>query len=255
MSPTLNWSSIKDIQFSIPDLSEQKQYADLLWKTEHLLELYKARLSIYSELVKSRFIEMFNDINQCTIGEISELINGDRGSNYPSSKDFNSSGVPFINAGHLKNGIISFESMNYISNDKYNSLRCGKVKRGDILYCLRGSLGKHGIVNIEKGIIASSLVIIRCNYSRIHPIYLSYCLDSKAVQEQLLKVKNGSSQPNLSASSVKNFTVPLPPIECQKLFIDFVQQVDKSKFALQNSIEDLQMLQKSISNKIFKLGE
>ena len=80
------------------------------------------------------------------LGEVASFINGDRGKNYPSQKDFVESGIPFINAGHLNDGNIDFDSMNYINDEKYDSLNSGKVKEGDILFCLRGSLGKKAIV-------------------------------------------------------------------------------------------------------------
>lgn len=80
------------------------------------------------------------------LGEVATFINGDRGKNYPSAKDFVESGVPFINAGHLNNGIISYDKMNYITINKYNSLGSGKIIKNDILFCLRGSLGKYAIV-------------------------------------------------------------------------------------------------------------
>ena len=183
---------------------------------------------------------MFAEVNnKCTIGDVALLINGDRGSNYPSSEDFLDSGIPFINAGHLKDGGISYESMNFISREKYESLRSGKIEKDDILYCLRGSLGKQGIVSLNEGAIASSLVIIRCDLTKVLPIYLSYCLDSDNIQEQLARSNNGSSQPNLSAASVRRFIIPLPPIENQKQFVNFVRQVNKSKSEILEGIKRL----------------
>ena len=76
------------------------------------------------------------------LGNICRFINGDRGKNYPSKKDLVDEGIPFINAGHLINGEISRSSMNYISEEKYESLSSGKVEKNDIIYCLRGTLGK-----------------------------------------------------------------------------------------------------------------
>ena len=70
------------------------------------------------------------------LGEIALFINGDRGKNYPSQRDFVDDGVPFINAGHIVGGNIDFSSMNYISEKKYNQLGSGKVINGDLLFCL-----------------------------------------------------------------------------------------------------------------------
>ena len=77
------------------------------------------------------------------LGEVSVLINGDRGKNYPSQADILSDGdIPFVNAGHLDGRSIRLDEMSYITFEKYNQLSSGKFRKGDILYCLRGSLGK-----------------------------------------------------------------------------------------------------------------
>jgi type I restriction enzyme, S subunit len=97
----------------------------------------------------------------CELGDLAALINGDRGKNYPNRSALVEVGIPFINAGHLEDGIIQMSEMNYINEERFNILGSGKVRPKDILYCLRGSLGKIAIVkDIEKGAIASSLVII-----------------------------------------------------------------------------------------------
>jgi type I restriction enzyme, S subunit len=96
------------------------------------------------------------------LGKIADLFNGDRGKNYPSEGDFIDCGIPFINAGHLADGKVEFSKMNYISESCFRLLGSGKTQANDILYCLRGSLGKTAIYR-ENGpaAIASSLVIIR----------------------------------------------------------------------------------------------
>lgn len=151
------------------------------------------------------------------LGDIAILINGDRGKNYPSQADITENGdVPFVNAGHLNGIDIDFTEMNYISQDKYNSLSSGKFQYGDILYCLRGSLGKKAKVSTTiSGAVASSLVIIRPNPERVNCDYLMFALDSPSIREQLTKANNGSSQPNLSAASVRQYCIELPKLELQ----------------------------------------
>lgn len=75
------------------------------------------------------------------MGEVATFINGDRGKNYPSAKDFVESGVPFINAGHLNNGIISYDKMNYITINKYNSLGSGKIIKMTFFFASEVHLG------------------------------------------------------------------------------------------------------------------
>ncbi|MFR7907872.1 MAG: restriction endonuclease subunit S [Oscillospiraceae bacterium] len=151
------------------------------------------------------------------LGDIAILINGDRGKNYPSQADITEDGdVPFVNAGHLNGIDIDFTEMNYISQAKYDSLNSGKFQYGDILYCLRGSLGKKAKVNTTIfGAVASSLVIIRSDPQKVNSDYLMFALDSPSIKEQLIKANNGSSQPNLSAASVRQYCIELPELELQ----------------------------------------
>ncbi len=178
------------------------------------------------------------------LGDVCKFINGDRGKNYPSGKDIVENGIPFINAGHLVNNEISFSSMNYITEDKYNQLGSGKIQKGDFLYCLRGSLGKHAIVeNLEKGAVASSLVILRPTNIDVH--YLSYCMDSPSISTQLQQANNGSSQPNLSANSVKQYIVPLPPLEEQKRIADILDKASNLIDLRKQQLEKMDLLIKS----------
>ena len=161
------------------------------------------------------------------LGDIAQLINGDRGKNYPSQSDIAQKGeIPFVNAGHLNGKGIDFKEMNYISEEKYNKLNSGKFQKDDILYCLRGSLGKKAIVRSNiNGAIASSLVIIRPDPAKVSGEYLMFALDSPAIREQLVKANNGSSQPNLSATSVREYRVELPELSLQEEVVEKLEKV------------------------------
>ncbi|MBK9220473.1 MAG: restriction endonuclease subunit S [Uliginosibacterium sp.] len=153
------------------------------------------------------------------IRDIAHLINGDRGKNYPSRSSFVSSGVPFINAGHIIDGKLFLNDMNFISRADFEKLGSGKIDCGDILYCLRGSLGKAAIVDIKEGAIASSLVILRTTQT-ISNRYLHYFLVSPQGKELIEEFDNGSAQPNLSATSLAQFRIPLAPLPEQKRIAD-----------------------------------
>lgn len=184
------------------------------------------------------------------LGEVATFINGDRSKNYPSQNDFISDGIPFINAGHLNGGEIAFSSMNYISDEKYNLISSGKILEGDILFCLRGSLGKRAIVKgISHGVIASSLVIIRCH--KVTNKYLYYYLESPKVFELVTQNNNGSSQPNLSAKSVSNFLIPVPPIEEQERIVEELDCLNGVIERKREQLKELDRLAQSIFYTMF----
>jgi type I restriction enzyme S subunit len=158
------------------------------------------------------------------LGDICSFENGDRGENYPSKSIQTTSGIPFINAGHLTDSGIDFETMNYIPQDRFNLLGNGKVRKGDILFCLRGSLGKNASVGeLSEGAIASSLVIVRPEETLSNKYVLAY-FQSNLCSEMIDKYKNGAAQPNLAAGSLKNFLIPVPPLPEQQRIVAILDE-------------------------------
>ena len=174
-----------------------------------------------------------------TLGEICTFENGDRGRNYPSPESFVQDGIPFVNAGHLEDGKINVGDMNYITSENYNRLGSGKVQTGDILFCLRGSLGKFGIVrdNFGKGAIASSLVIVRPRVNTITHEYLGFYFGS-ALCDQMIDIWSGGAvQPNLGAQDLARFSIPLPPTRTeQRAIAEVLSDVDALIAALDRLI-------------------
>ena len=159
-----------------------------------------------------------------TLGEVTVLENGDRGKNYPGRKAFVTSGVPFINAGHISDGKIDWAEMNYIPEEHFQRLSRGKITKDDLLFCLRGSLGKFGHVTEDvMGAIASSLVIIRAT-SKIDVNFLKQFLGSAACAEEIEKYAAGAAQPNLGATDLKKFKIPLPPLAEQKRIVSILDE-------------------------------
>ncbi|WP_404360511.1 restriction endonuclease subunit S [Methylotuvimicrobium sp. KM1] len=159
-----------------------------------------------------------------TLGELCKFENGDRGKNYPGRKAFVPSGIPFINAGHLDDGKIDWQGMDFIPQNRYDLLGNGKVQKFDLLFCLRGSLGKFGFVDRDiEGAIASSLVIVRPS-EQLECDFLAAYFRSALCAEMISKYANGAAQPNLSAKSLKEFQIPFPPIPEQKRIVAILDE-------------------------------
>jgi type I restriction enzyme S subunit len=169
------------------------------------------------------------------LGVLTQFINGDRGENYPKPTDYVDRGVPFISATDVDGGYISWEQSKQITSDAFTKLRGGKVQRGDILFCLRGSLGKLGYVEKEvEGAIASSLVILRSESLGLSR-YLRFVLSNAQAQEAIKSLDNGSVQGNISASALKGLQVPNPP-EPARVAITAVLDSLEARIALNRRI-------------------
>ena len=227
----LTQGAMMGISVRVPPLDEQKRIVDVVSSVDSYIDALQqqadsartARDAVLHELLSAGG----DDWTETTLGKIASLKNGDRGKNYPSANQRTSYGVPFINAGHLVNGKVVLDSMDYISEETFNSLSAGKIEENDILYCLRGTVGKFGIVDgINRGAIASSLVILRVGKaSMMSFVYLF--LDSAYAKTQLGDMRNGAVQPNLSASSLASFKVVLPPLAEQKRIVEIVSSMDE----------------------------
>ena len=174
--------------------------------------------------------------------------NGDRGENYPSKSELQSEGIPFINAGHLEGDGLNMDNMDYISEEKYRIMGGVKLRPGDILYCLRGSVGKNAIVDMNQGTVASSLVAIRS--VRILAEYLYYCLNSHIEEVQRYLWDNGTAQPNLSADNLGKYKFCILPVEEQKAIVKYLNnicsQIDNLIIGKKKQLSTIQQHKKSL---------
>jgi type I restriction enzyme S subunit len=158
------------------------------------------------------------------LGDLCFFENGDRGANYPSKSHRTTEGIPFINAGHLTENGIDLKNMDFISRKRFDLLSNGKIQKGDILFCLRGSLGKFSSVGeLLEGAIASSLVIVRPSKYILHKYLLAY-FQSQWCIENINHFSNGAAQPNLSAQSLSKFIIPVPPLPEQQRIVSVLDE-------------------------------
>jgi type I restriction enzyme S subunit len=161
-----------------------------------------------------------------SLGDVATFINGDRSTNYPKGDDYIADGIPFISAADLSDSRIQQAYVKRISNQAYDRLRNGKIRDQDILFCLRGSIGKLAFVQPnEVGAIASSLVIIRST-EKIDSRYLYYILYSQAGQQAASSLNNGSAQPNLSVGELQKVKIPLPSLVMQRDIASILNSFD-----------------------------
>lgn len=159
--------------------------------------------------------------------DVFNIINGDRGKNYPSKSILKEHGdIPFISAINIQNGSISKDNLLYVSDERYKMLRSGHLKFGDLVLCIRGSLGKNGRYPFQKGAIASSLVILRAYVDSTYLYdYLEQYLNTGLFSKEIRKYDNGTAQPNLGARDLAKFLVPLPPLSEQHRIVAKIDEL------------------------------
>ena len=197
-----------------------------------------------------RFRGYTDDWEQRKLGELVEFYNGDRSSRYPNDSDMVSEGVPFINAGDLVSGRVKLDTANKITEEKFNELSGAKIQRGDIIYCLRGTLGKNAFVdNFDVGTVASSLVDIRPK--KVVGKYLYQVLNSDIEYTQRTVNDEGAAQPNLSAKNLSLFNIPMPDEVEQEKIAAYFDDLDNLITLHQRKLEKLKLVKKSMLEKMF----
>lgn len=184
---------------------------------------------------EEKFFNLPKDWVWCRFGVLGEFINGDRSANYPNKSEYVDNGIPWINTGHIEpDGTLSTVTMNYITQEKFDSLKSGKILPNDLVYCLRGAtFGKTAFVSpYTQGAIASSLMIIRLS-KYLNSRFVYYYLRSPFAKQQLERFDNGSAQPNLAANDVVLYSFPLPPLQTQSRIVAKVDEL----FALCNRLK------------------
>ena len=192
-----------------------------------------------------------------SLGDVCEFVNGDRGKNYPNRNEYVETGIPWINTGHIQpNGTLSMEEMNFITREKFDSLRSGKIQSGDLVYCLRGAtLGKTALVDpLTEGAVASSLVILRPS-SHLDGSFLYFFLTSPAGQGLIKGFENGAAQPNLGAKSVAKYPISFPKLPEQReiadSLIDLHEETQRLARLYEQKLALLTALKKSLLHQAF----
>ena len=217
----------------VPQRKEEGTAKDLLAK----IWAEKARLIKEKKIKKTKPLPAITDDEKpfdipeswewTRVGDIVEIINGDRGKNYPSKSQLHRTGdIPFISAINIQNGTIAKDNLLYVDETQYDALRSGKLSKGDIVLCIRGSLGKNGRYPFERGAIASSLVIIRSFISsEVFCRYFSTYLSTGLFQDEINHYNNGTAQPNLGARDLMKFLFPIPPLAEQHRIVAKLEEL------------------------------
>ena len=256
----------QDIQSKIVSFLdlECKQIDDLLSKTRSSIEEYKKlKQAVITQAVTKgvRGEREMKDSGVAWIGEIpkewgqtkvkmvASFFNGDRTSRYPQPTDFVDNGIAFLTSRNIAGDEVDLSEVKYITESKYNSLSGAKIQINDIVFCLRGSVGKCAInQTLSCGTVASSLATIRPN--RVHPKYLLYFLLSDIASTQTAIFMNGTCAANLSAENVANYYITLPISAEQKEIADYLSakcaEIDRLIAKKEQLVKELESYKKSL---------
>lgn len=188
-----------------------------------------------------------------TIGQLAEIIDGDRGKNYPKQDEFYPQGYClFLNTGNVtKEGLI-FEENQFIMKEKDEALRKGKLKRGDIVYTTRGTVGNAGYYNssvpYENVRINSGMVILRSNGEIVDARFLYQILKSEYYRPYFKQYCTGSAQPQLPIKNFSQIYLNVPDIKTQHRIADILSVYDD---LIENNQRQIKLLEEA-AQRLYK---
>ena len=255
--PQIIRSSLEKIQIDFKELKEQKVIVDQFTIIETLINLKRRQLTQLNNLIKARFVEMFGDpeLNSMnwrikTIGEVSTDVR------YGTSKPASVNGqYPYLRMNNLTmDGTLDLSDLKYIDVSKDEVEKC-VVKKGDILFNRTNSLdliGKTAMFNLDENmIIAGYIIRVRLN-EELLPEVLAQYMNLEPIKRRLKSMAKGAvNQANINAQELKSIKVYIPEMILQRKFVDIKNKINKSKVAVQKSLDETQLLFDSLMQKYF----
>lgn len=249
--------NLTEADIPLPPLGEQRKIAAVLDKVSGLIAKRRQQLDKLDELVKSRFVEMFGTFpaneHNWSVGTIRDVISEAR---YGSSRPAVDGGqYPYLRMNNITySGELDLTDIKHIDVPESELSKC-VVQRGDVLFNRTNSkelVGKTCVYDKDEMMVLAGFVIrIRVN-NRVLPEFLSAFLNTDFSKQMLLGMcKTAIGQANINAQEMQNIGIYIPPIELQKKFVSFRQQVQKSKNIVRCSLERLETLKKALMQEYF----
>jgi type I restriction enzyme M protein len=218
--PKLNQEKLREIQIPLPPLAVQKEivaeiegYQKVIDGARAVLDNYRPHIPIHPDWPTPNFKDA-----------PFQLIDGDRGTNYPSKEDFSPAGhCLFLNTKNVRSDGFKFDELEFISAEKDRALRKGKLQRGDVLLTTRGTIGNTAFydksVEFDHIRINSGMLIFRPDSAKLSGSFLFHFFQSDNFRAQRDAIISGAAQPQLPIRNLNEVKMPLPSLEIQQQIV------------------------------------
>ena len=254
--------NLTEAQVPMCSIAEQNEIVENLNKVNTLITLRKQQLSNLDEIVKSRFIEMFGDPIQNPLGWKTDLLKnitskiGSGATPKGGKESYQEDGIALIRSMNVHDGRFEYQDLAHITDEQAKQLDNVTVEENDVFINITGaSVARSCIVpkHILPARVNQHVAIIRCITSILTPIFANQMFLNTSFKGQLLDIgeSGGATRQAITKQQLETLTVIIPPFELQERFAAFVEQTDKSKLAIQQSLEKLETLKKALMQKYF----
>lgn len=252
----LNTDQIKGIQIPLPSLPQQQKIANILDAADALRQNDKALIAKYDELTQALFLDMFGDPVSNPKGwefkVLNELVSklGDGLHGTPKYSEVGE--YYFVNGNNLDNGKITIsENTKRVDFSEYEKHK-KDLNENTMLVSINGTIGKIAFYNNEKIILGKSACYFNLIKGAVNDIFLFHIFKSDYFLRYSSSLSTGSTIQNVSLKTMREFPIPIPPIELQNQFAERVAVIEEQKAIAQKSLEHSESLFNSLLQKAFK---
>lgn len=259
LSPTVNWKDLKDLEFTIPSIEEQKRITPLIWAAIEAKNAYKEQIRCTDDLVKSQFIEMFGDtvseIQKYDTVPLDEVFDKPQGGEWGTDDDAGT-GTPVLRTTNFTDG--GYVDYSDVATRIIDAKKVEKkaLLSGDILIEKSGGsndkpVGRVVFFEGESGKYLNNNFTARLhlngryNLGKLYTFFFMF-VNYWADGTRLYEGKTTGIHNLHLTEYLQNTRIPLAPVDAQERFEQFARQSDKSKFELQQAIEKVDNLIKSL---------
>ena len=257
MGKTLNKATLSKIKVKIHDVEEKREIVAVLDILSKIINDRHTQIESLDNLIKARFVELFGDPIRnskgwkiATIGDIAKEVR------YGTSRPAVDGGrYPYLRMNNLtEDGHLDLTDLKYIDIPENEIEKC-VVRSGDILFNRTNSVelvGKTAVFDQpEDMVIAGYIIRVRLTEQML-PEVLSQYMNLEAIKSILRNMAKGAvNQANINAQELQSIKVYLPTMDLQRQFVELKDQVDKSKVAVQKSLDETQKLFDSLMQEYF----
>ena len=243
---------LEQTSVNIPSIEDQNRCVAVLEHCQHTIAQCVNLQEKLDTLVKSRFIEMFEGDN-FPIVHVEDVCTDIVDCPHTTPKYQGELLFPAIRTTEIKSGFIDWSTMKYVAKAEYEK-RVSRLKpmAGDIVYGREGTYGNAAMLPAGYDFcLGQRVMLFRSDTQKCLPQYLLQTLLSDDVKHQADSKNTGSTVAHINVADAKKFTIPLPPIDIQNQFADFVAQADKSKLAIHKLLEKQELLRTALMQEYF----
>ena len=253
---SVKFGKIKTVSIDLPCLDNQRLIVNVLDQARSLIKKREKELSLLDNLIKARFVELFGDpvenpygYEKVALSDLADIKIGPFGS-LLHKEDYIEGGHALLNPSHIIEGKVAPDNKLTVSDEKFNELSAYQLLPGDVVMGRRGEMGRCAVVPVAGFLCGTGSLMIRTK-GEVTADFIQKIISFPAFKKTIEDMAVGQTMPNLNVPIVSGFMIIKPPLEVQDKYYRFIDQVDKSKSVVKESLDEAQLLFDSLMQEYF----